>query len=508
MTISTFAQTNYEHKTLTIFKNGLVFLEKTAEVEVKNQQAVLYPLPFISENSTPIVMGSLRLKPEDNIINVLNYTRQNVGENNAHYYDNLHMLFKNNMGAKVSLTTKEETVEGYLKNIISEENTHLSKLMIVSGKQLHFIAIHSVTSVKFIDQTDAAIDKEKEGEWVYALQFAKNKKQQKIDIYYVQRGMSWFPNYYLDFETNNSATLKLEATLINDIEDFENAAINLAVGFPSFRFEKINSPLTANHALEHLINGIHGMEVGASRREQFSPLSQNMAYMDVQDYDPKFIPENANQEDLYFFKKQSISSKKGSRLAVPIFETKVTYKDLYKVELQNNLDGNGRWKQEKNHKNVVSHHIEFKNETGFPFTTGSLFFRKNDQQKLQFLAQDQLDYVAAGGKASPKMTLSADVLVTEKDKETRRDVVKDEYNRDQYLIRVESTIEITNYKPESIEIEIDKLVAGTLIKSAVKWEYDTEIVQDINPQNKVRWKLNVPSGKTTTVVYSYQYLTR
>ncbi len=74
-TLATFAQTNYQHQTITIFKNGLVYLEKTAEIEVKNQQAVLYPLPFSSDHGAPIVMGSLQLKAEENTINELNYTR-------------------------------------------------------------------------------------------------------------------------------------------------------------------------------------------------------------------------------------------------------------------------------------------------------------------------------------------------------------------------------------------------------------------------------------------------
>ncbi len=234
-----------------------------------------------------------------------------------------------------------------------------------------------------------------------------------------------------------------------------------------------------------------------------------MAPMDLMEsYDPSAVPEDANQEDLYFFKKTKVSSKKGSRMAVPIFETKINYKDIYKVTLPNNLDGNGYWMYQESNKNVVMLCIEFKNETGFPFTTGSLFFRKNDGNKLQFLAQDQLNYTAAGGTTSPQMTLSADVTVIEKNTETSREEFRNKHNQLTYLVSVESQIDIINFKPEAIDTEVKKMVAGTLGKSSVKWNYETRITQDNNPQNQVSWKLNVAAGEIASIVYSYQYLTR
>ncbi len=382
--------------------------------------------------------------------------------------------------------------------------------MLVSGKKIHFIPIHSVLAVNFIGKPQAAVDKEKEGDWVYALQFAKNKKQQELTITYIQKGMSWLPNYYLDFEDDNTATLKLEATLINDIEDFENAAVNLAVGFPSFHFENIESPLTNQQELEYVLQGIRlGEEnygLGSNSRLSQS-LGLNVSQADTS-YAPDALPENVNQEDLYFFKKESISTKKGSRIAVPIFETKIKYEDLYKVRLQSNLDRHGKWNQQDQQKNLVAHHIGFKNETGFPFTTGSILYRKKEHNKLNFLAQGELKYTAAAGKTKPKMTVSADVRVIEKDKETSRKEMHDQYNRSYYLINVESTIEITNYKPEPIAVEINKLVAGTLKKSTINWNTQTEIAQDNNPQNEVTWKLNATAGKTTTIVYSYQYFSK
>ena len=49
----------------------------------------------------------------------------------------------------------------------------------------------------------------------------------------------------------------------------------------------------------------------------------------------------------------------------------------------------------KDQLNYVYHHIKFKNDTGFPFTTGSIFFRKKQQSAIKFLAQAELKYTAA-----------------------------------------------------------------------------------------------------------------
>ena len=154
--LSGLAQTNYNHKTLTVFKNGLVYLEKATEVDVQNKQAVLYPLPFSSDQNTPIVIGSLQLKATDNSINALEFTKQEVGKDHPSYYEDMYALFKNNIGASIEIYTKENTIKGVLKNIMER------KLMVTAEDQIHFISIDLVDAVNFIKKPKAAIDKEKE----------------------------------------------------------------------------------------------------------------------------------------------------------------------------------------------------------------------------------------------------------------------------------------------------------------------------------------------------------
>ena len=70
------------------------------------------------------------------------------------------------------------------------------------------------------------------------------------------------------------------------------------------------------------------------------------------------------------------------------------------MTLQPNLDNYGKFNAQQDQKNYVSHHIEFKNETGFPFTTGSILYRKKSQDKLNFLVQGELQYTATAGKTT------------------------------------------------------------------------------------------------------------
>ncbi|PTM00492.1 MAG: hypothetical protein DA394_05190 [Candidatus Arcticimaribacter sp.] len=138
----------------------------------------------------------------------------------------------------------------------------------------------------------------------------------------------------------------------------------------------------------------------------------------------------------------------------------------------------GNFNKQKNQLNYVSFHIEFKNDTGFLFTTGSIFFRKKQQNAIKFLVQAELKYTAATAKAAPKMTTSSDVRVLEKDKEISRKEIRDQLNRLYYQIKVESTIEVFNFKPEAFAMKIDKLVGGTLYKSYKKWDFKSEITQE------------------------------
>jgi len=194
-------------------------------------------------------------------------------------------------------------------------------------------------------------------------------------------------------------------------------------------------------------------------------------------------------------------------LAIPLFEKKIQYDELYKVTLQQNLDNYGNWIKNEAQKNTVSQHIEFNNNNDFPLTTGSFYIRKNKEQ-LRFLGQGKLDYTAVNEIAKPKISLSADIRVKEESKEISRKEIRKPNEHSYYLITMTGEIEITNFKSKNITIEVDKAIIGTLKKSSSEWKHTSAVSINNNPKNHVTWKLEVPAGKTVTIEYEYTYSTK
>src|SRR5262249_50697708 len=59
----------------------------------------------------------------------------------------------------------------------------------------------------------------------------------RIGLVYVQKGLRWIPSYRVDIDGAGKARVKMEATLVNDLIDLDDATVHLVVGVPRFEFE-------------------------------------------------------------------------------------------------------------------------------------------------------------------------------------------------------------------------------------------------------------------------------
>ncbi len=71
----------------------------------------------------------------------------------------------------------------------------------------------------------------------------------RVHVLYFTEGLRWIPTYRISGALEVEADLTLTGEVINDVEDVVDAAFDLVVGVPSFRFKDTVSPLTLEAAL-------------------------------------------------------------------------------------------------------------------------------------------------------------------------------------------------------------------------------------------------------------------
>src|SRR5690606_22222196 len=81
-----------------------------------------------------------------------------------------------------------------------------------------------------------------------------------VGLMYVQKGLRWIPSYRIVIDEATSeggehcgtARLELQATLVNELADLENIAVNLVIGVPSFAFADTLDPISMQEQVAQL----------------------------------------------------------------------------------------------------------------------------------------------------------------------------------------------------------------------------------------------------------------
>ena len=89
-----------------------------------------------------------------------------------------------------------------------------------------------------------------------SLKFDKPEKKQAVSIMYFRPGFRWIPTYRVSLNENKekkTATVSLQAELLNEAEDLDNVPLDIVVGVPNFRFRGTPSPLVLEATLRNAL---------------------------------------------------------------------------------------------------------------------------------------------------------------------------------------------------------------------------------------------------------------
>jgi len=523
---------NTKAKNIAVFKNGLGFFMREGTVRLNDGWAVTEYVPNASLGS--LWIGSL---DKDTILEEVVGFKEDVQRS----FEAISMeeLLASNIGKKVKITYGDKIIEGTIKSVPEARTPEkgegsgidysrniydpriqpkLAAIVIIDMGDGEVVLNKSVISkVEFPKGfSTSCLSKEKAKRMKFKA--ATSKKEAKIGLSYLQKGISWVPSYLINLEDPKKARMTMKATLINDAENLENVDFFFVVGYPNFLYADVLSPMALEESITQFIQGLRregrqedagGLMAITRQRADFRE-SGALSNLDYGYETIKGLP-GAAEEDLFLYHKEKISVKKGERAYYPIFFDEVDYKHIYEWEIPDtiNVDPRGyqRSEQEKKEKEHVWHSVKLSNSTKYPWTTAPAFVVSGSKP----LSQDTINYTPKNAKTNLKLTVATDVKHERHEYEIDRQRDVKIYNHNYDLVTVKGELIIRNHKNKEITMEIKKRLTGeaTEVSHKGKIEKVAEGLRGVNQNSSISWEIPLKPGEEINVTYNYKiYITR
>ncbi|PKP17737.1 MAG: hypothetical protein CVU05_14990 [Bacteroidetes bacterium HGW-Bacteroidetes-21] len=503
------AQNEFSTRRVAVFKNGTGFFIKNAQVNAVGGKFIL---PFTPDG----LFGTFWISAAGERVPTI----QTVDEKSVVNKEvtSIYEMLKGNVGKKVKiLTFSNETVEATIETVSP-------MLISMKTKEGWFsTSPDQIKSMHFTEKPESTFA-ESTGKNKLMLTFA-NAGNKNIDMMYLQKGISWLPEYLVELLDDKNAVVTLRATLINDAEDLNNAAVSFVVGVPNFKYNNILSPLCSTDALTTFLGSLNGYSTsgGTGRFDNNvmanAMLAQSYNSNNYDEPSPEytvdvFSAEGTNNEDLFFYDFSGVSLKKGGRASYEILTAKLAYEHIYEVEIARNSDlyFNGKSAYDNTTTaNSVWHSIKFTNTTKMPFTTGSAMVVDKENNITSPVSQDMMKYTPMGGESFLKITVSPDINVKDKEIEIERQAKAKKQGSQYYdLITVEGKIKVKNYKDKEVKLNVKRQIFGELKNSDVVWKHARNVQYysysgTVNPANQVDWIVTMKAGEEKEITYTYTF---
>jgi hypothetical protein len=294
-----------------------------------------------------------------------------------------------------------------------------------------------------------------------------------IGLMYVQRGLRWIPSYRVELDGKGQARVWLQATLVNDLADLDDVTCNLVVGVPTFALAGSADPIGLEQAAARLAQAV---DLGNGNRfgnfYANSMMSQvaggaGAAAAPVPDAG-EGDSSGEKTEDLYVFRLDHVSLKKGERMVVPVSVGALPYRDFFKLEIpfvppadlvQRINPGQGAELARLAAEPKAVHTIRLSNTGKAPLTTAPALIMRDGR----VLAQGMLTYTSPGAEGDLAVTTAVDIRVTKEENETRRVPNAENWNGEQ-LARLElaGSLKLKNLRGKPVDIEVVRHVLGNV----------------------------------------------
>jgi hypothetical protein len=538
-----------EIKRVAVFKNGYAFTYREGEARISNGWAYTTRVPIgvlgtvWGYSTLPNVRVQQLLASQDEagaserVTNTAEFLLANVGRQVR-----IETQFTEN---GKFLTGTYEILKPDIENLSPQQRNSPSYGTAYSYYDLQnlTIALKTESGVKvFPAQTIKTVEVIGEAKTLLAkksnrlglkIEGAKDGQSINLGVAALERGIRWIPAYRVEVKglPIKEAKLELEGMLINELTDLNNTEVNFVVGVPHFLFQDMMSPLSMNTAFA----GVSSYFQQNNRNENsysnalMSQVSSRDARMRTVSEDgvtpsPTLVDEEKlssfSAEQLFLYKSDQISLKKGERASLRLFSLTVPATEVFEWTLSDapdtqnrylNSSGNYSDRQQSLLQDLstkVWYALRLKNTTGMPWTTApALSFRE-----WKPLGQDMLKFTPVGGEEILRVTPATEVIGTNTLVEKERVRERLRWNGSDYefdLVTVEGTLKLKNVKKQPVEIVLTRNLVGDVISAGDGGIVSKEglNLQAVNPNSIIKWNLTLPGGEKE-IRYTYKVYVR
>lgn len=531
LSVQAIAQTEMQTKSISVFKNGKSFVIKEGSVKTSNNIYTLDKMPNALFGTLWFSADQTKIKQ---IVSKMEENNEPIERKAIGFRDLLYA----NKGKQLTITsTDDKTYTGTIEDFeLSEEINILMQLrqtelaesygtsidfrLFPTDQQVILIKIDNkwlslnplnIKTIEFSEKPENMVKLNvKAKKPVVKVTFDKGGNQM-LRMMYLQNGISWTPTYLLVLNSENEATLRLQAEVSNSVEDIVNTDMNFVVGVPNFRFA--GNPSILNSIIGKIVTkyaeNFNSYDMFSNAILSTQMMGRNTSSSSYEDSDNNSnMAEGESSEDYYFYNIKNVSLEKGANAIYPLYNKPITIKHLYECNLNETDNSSYIYNSYKNYsfdtkKSNVYHSIEIKNNTTDPLTTGSVMIVDKSNKPL---AQDLIKYTGVGQSSFVKLTQSPDIRVeqTETVIDTRKDAKKlNGYSYD--LVTIQSEIEIVNSKKQSVNMAISKQFEGNIKNVSIKYNNRTTVEKrNLNPTNDLELRPTLQAGETIKIIYSYE----
>jgi hypothetical protein len=505
----TFAQSGLKTDKVIIFTDGNSYIQKSGTIETENS---LFELK--GEELPAARFGTLEISDIDNtILNTTSSIKPKELETKPLNISNAQDLLYQNKGIKLEILTDFKIISGELLEVFSD-------YIVVKADKIIMIKTSDIRSFSFDSEPalyKTPIQKESKVQLgmpgndynkdaTLTIHFS-SEGTKKLNLKYLQKGLSWSPMYTLRLLNEKKAELLLQAEIINDAEELINTDIDLVLGTPNFKFDMyLTDLLDYNNILDPFYETKNPRN---SRRDYLAEFALPFINRDETVNEPQ-QEEDKQQHDFYIHRLQNISLKKNSRGLFRILNMEVTYRHIYECDLvELDYQNNNYNRKNIGPKNIVYHSILIGNNTDVLFGQGSMLVIDDTEGKEFPMAQNVLGYIPPKSEGIIKLTENPEIEIAHKEQIMNRSTNKvDFWGHNYYSATIEGSVTVKNLKSKGIELVIRNLINGELIDAGMNGEIvsQKQPVYSPNYLSKVKWTLHLKAGEEQEIKYQYKVL--
>ena len=378
----------------------------------------------------------------------------------------------------------------------------------------------AVKAEKFADgkgANPANTKKTKTTEEVQVVEAPKNHLG-PVRMRYLSQDITWSPFYRVNLKDDGKLTIDASATVMNNLENFEDTEVEFISGFPNMVFASSLSALSKGMSFQSFLNNLANpnepsylrSSAGRSGVMSQSVMSNSAVYYDMDDEEE--YPQKpslwtaSGMDDMQYKSAGKLTMRKGDVLQLPIASAPAEYELIttWTAPMEKRFSFG-----EASGDTTLWNCVRFRNPFDFALTSAPYEI----EQDGNVLGQSTGTWFGAGQPATVRITKSMAVTATMTQTESgslNRYFTEVKWNNNYkfHYPDVTAQIVLTNHGTKPAKVVFDSVFYGELIEA----EGDpkkTQLLADNrtrNQKNKLTWEVTVPASGKTTLNYTYKII--